>query len=162
MHSEIQSNSAEDKHFNTLAIMKKVILTNSKELFIATEKGDNCNVIRPVPMDKLEDMRSLEGCKAYNKDLWVQAVVSNSTERSLDDFCQSLLNDLSDDEDFPFKDSSDTAILEEIVNGTSETLRTIVDGVLQSAFNYEVGTWESSGSYSPKEEDIIAVFYVDK
>ena len=92
----------------------------------------------------------------------MQAVVSNSTERSLDDFCQSLLNDLCDDEDFPFKDSSDTAILEEIVNGTSETLRTIVDGVLQSAFNYEVGTWESAGSYSPKEEDIIAVFYVDE
>ena len=144
--------------------MKKVILTNSKELFIATEKGDNCNVIRPVPMKQLEEMRTLEGCKAYHKDVWVSAVQSNSTEESLDDFCQSLLDELdaNDDEDFPFKDSSDTAILEEIVNGTSETLRTIVDGVLQSAFNYEVGTWESSGSYSPKEEDIIAVFYVDK
>lgn len=141
--------------------MRKVILANDKSLFIAKEEGGNCNVIRPVPLDKLEDMRSLEGCKAYNKDLWVQAVTSNSTERSLDDFCQSLLNELCDDEDFPFKDNSDTEILEEIVNGTSETLRTIVDAVLLSAFNYEVGTWESSGTYSPKEDKVVAVFYVD-
>ena len=143
--------------------MKKVILTSDKDLFIVKdENNSNFNVIRPVSMEKLEEMRTLEGCKGYHKDLWVQAVVSNSTEDSLDDFCQSLLDELdaNNDEDFPFKDDSGTEILDEIVNGTFETLRTIVDNFIQSAFGYEVGTWECSGSYSPKEEEIVAVFYI--
>ena len=145
--------------------MTKVILTSDKDLFIVKgENNSHFDVIRPVSMKQLEEMRTLEGCKNYHKDVWVSAVQSNSTEESLDDFCQSLLDDLdaNDEEDFPFKDSSDTEILEEIVNGTSATLRTIVDNFIQIAFDYEVGTWESSGCYLPKEDEIVAVFYVDK
>jgi hypothetical protein len=145
--------------------MTKVILTSDKDLFIVKgEDNSHFEVIRPVPMKQLEEMRTLEGCKDYHKDVWVSAVQSDSTEESLDDFCQSLLDDLdaNDEEDFPFKDSRDTEILEEIVNGTSETLRTIVDNFIQTAFDYEVGTWESSGMYPPKEDEIVAVFYVDK
>lgn len=143
--------------------MTKVILDSDKYLFIVKEDKSNMNVIRPVSLEQLKEMRTLEGCKDYHKEIWVQAVTSDSTEDSLDDFCQSLLDELdaNNDEDFPFKDNSGTDILDEFVNGTSETLRTIVDDFIQSAFGYKVGTWESSGSYSPKEKDIVAVFYVD-
>lgn len=139
-------------------------MTSNKDLFIVKgEDNSHFNVIRPVPMEQLEEMRTLEGCKGYNKEVWVSAVQSNSTEEGLDDFCQSLLDglDANDEEDFPFKDSCYTGILEEIVNGTSETLRTIVDNFIQTAFDYEVGTWECSGMYPPKEDEIVAVFYVD-
>lgn len=144
--------------------MAKVILTSDKNLFIVKdEDNSHFNVIRPVPMEQLKELRSLEGCKGYNKDIWVSAVQSNSTEEGLDDFCQNLLDglDAGNDEDFPFKDDSNTGILDKIVNGTSETLRKIVDDFILSAFDYEVGTWECSGMFPPKEDEIVAVFYLD-
>lgn len=125
----------------------KAYLCSDKEIYfvINKEDGEHYYNIRPVSKERLEELQSLEGCKEYNKEIWVEAVRHGGCEDSLDDFCQELLDDCDGDEDFPFKDDSYTHYLENINPKTGHTLREDVDAKMLALFGYQVGTWECSG-----------------
>lgn len=138
----------------------KAYICNDKEVYFPLSK-DRYVSIRPVSKEKLDELQSLEGCKAYNKDVWKQAVQYNDYEESLEDFCQSLLDDWSGDENYPFKDDSDIDRLEEIDINSGKTLREVIDAKMMELFNIEVGTWEASGSgffNDNEKENILAEF----
>ena len=123
---------------------------SNKEIYIASvvdgkfERFDG--VIRPVSTEQLEYLRdSCERMDDY-KDLWKQAVQADRTEVGFENWFESVWNeeyDEDDEEDFPGKDSSDTQYL-------SDEDREAADGYLAESEGFEVGTWECSGSYSPR------------
>ncbi len=125
----------------------KAYLCSDKEIYLVINKedGEHYYNIRPVSAKQLAELKSLEGCKGYNKEVWVEAVRCGNCEDSLDDFCQELLDDCDGDEDFPFKDDSYTHYLENINPKTGHTLREDVDAKMLALFDYQVGTWECSG-----------------
>lgn len=126
----------------------KAYLCSDKELYFVLndENGKRYYNIRPVSKELLEELQSLEGCKEYNKEIWVEAVRNGDCEDSLNDFCQELLDSCDGDEDYPFKDETYTNYLDSINPKTGNTLREDVDAKMFSIFGFRVGTWECSGS----------------
>ena len=126
----------------------KAYLCSDKELYFVLndENGKRYYNIRPVSKELLEELQSLEGCKEYNKEIWVEAVRHGDCEDSLEDFCQELLDSCDGDEDYPFKDETYTNYLDSINPKTGNTLREDVDAKMLALFGFRVGTWECSGS----------------
>lgn len=125
----------------------KAYLCSDKELYLVIndKKGTHYYNIRPVSTERLEELQSLEGCKEYNKEIWVEAVRHGDCEDSLNDFCQELLDSCDGDEEYPFKDDSFTKYLDYINPKTGNTLRKDVDAKMFALFGFRVGTWECSG-----------------
>lgn len=141
----------------------KAYLCSDKELYLVIndEYGTSYYNIRPVSTELLEKLQSLEGCKAYNKEIWVEAVRHGDCEDSLNDFCQELLDSCDGDEEYPFKDDSFTQYLDYINPKTKNTLREDVDAKMLELFDYQVGTWECSGcgcTNFKKNYKVLAIF----
>jgi len=101
-------------------------------------------VIRPVSKDMLENLRDPECRRGEYKDLWKEEVEADATEQGFDEWLEDVWAeefDEDDEEDFPDKDSSDCQYLD-------EDYRPAADAFLAER-DIEVGTWESSGAYSP-------------
>ncbi len=120
----------------------------NNEIFIARiEDGvmaSSFDVIRPVSVESLEYLRDRYKREDEYKDFWKQAVAADRTEESFSDWFDSVWDeeyDESDEEDFPGKDNSDVDLI-------SEEERAEADNFLKTK-GIEVGTWESSGWYSP-------------
>lgn len=120
----------------------------NNEIFIARiEDGvmaSSFDLIRPVSVESLEYLRDRYEREDEYKDFWKQAVAADRTEESFSDWFDSVWDeeyDESDEEDFPGKDNS-------VVDLISEEERAEADNFLKTK-GIEVGTWESSGRYSP-------------
>ena len=127
-----------------------------KEIFIAKVKdgkmardycGDLyfCDVLRPVSTDMLETLRDPDVRRDEYKDLWKEAVYAGRTEDGLDDWLEEVWEEEMDEDDpesYPGKDDSGCEYL-------TEDFRKEADDFLLKHEDIEVGTWESSGSYSP-------------
>lgn len=130
--------------------MEKYIVVGiyNQEIFIARvqENGQAFwDVLRPVSAERLERLRDESEIKEYCRDLWKQAVIADATEDSLDEYVQEIIDEcgMDDDEEmYPGKDESDCQYL-------TEELRKEADDYLAEHEDFEVGTWESSGSYAP-------------
>ena len=122
-----------------------------EEIFIYSGddyKGKMCfDVIRPVSKGMLEEFRSVEHWMEEERDLWVEAVKAGDTNESLQDWMDDFVKEElaeggGDKEYFPLKDDSFTEYLD-------YNTRTIVDKYIKETQGYEVGTWETSGCFSP-------------
>jgi len=118
-----------------------------RELFIARVRGEeiiNFDVLRYVTESQLEDLRDFDNIREHCRDLWVEAVRAGDTEESLDDFTQSVIDDtdMDDEENYPFKDDSDT-------DKVSEEQYEQANKFIEEQYDDIVGTWESSGWYCP-------------
>lgn len=116
----------------------------NQEIFI--EQGSGYGVLRVVPKDVLEDLRSVECLINYGEDdLWRQAVAAGQTELGLREWLEEAIDELEDDEDFFCKDDSYLEYL-------SEEQREAADKYMLDTYGIEVGTWECSGWYMPEGE----------
>lgn len=105
-------------------------------------------VIRPVSSDMLETLRNPDERRDEYKDFWKQAVQAGATEESFDEWLEEVWDEEMDEDDpesFPGKDESDCEYL-------TEDFRKEADDFLLENEGFEVGTWESAGSYSPNHE----------
>ena len=105
-------------------------------------------VIRPVSSDMLETLRNPDERRDEYKDFWKQAVQAGATEESFDEWLEEVWDEEMDEDDpesFPGKDESDCEYL-------TEDFRKEADNFLLEHEDFEVGTWESAGSYSPNHE----------
>lgn len=128
---------------------KVVIDKNGKVYFIynrfnnAFKKEETCAVvIRPVSKIDLENYRSLSWQldNGFLVEDWKNAVMSDRTTLGLEDYICDMLDELYDDEDFPYKDES------YVVNLNLYHLREIIDDILDKELDIQVGTWECDGS----------------
>lgn len=104
-------------------------------------------VLRPVTESDLDRLRDSSEREDEYFDLWKQAVQADSTRESFDEWFDQVWGeeyDEDDEEDFPGKDGSDCQYL-------TEEFREEADSFLEKQ-GIKVGTWESSGSYSPTHE----------
>lgn len=110
-----------------------------------TKKPDFEGVLRPVSAEDLDDRRDLDGMRDEYKWMWKYAVAADVTEDSFDNWLEQYWAesfDEDDPEDFPNKDSSDCQYL-------TDEMRKEADNFLMESKDYEVGTWECSGSFNP-------------
>lgn len=121
----------------------------NNEIFIARVEDGKFKgfdgVLRPVTTEQLNYLRDSSERREEYKDLWKEAVKEGVTEEGLDDWLESVWAedfDEDDPEDYPGKDESDMEYL-------SDEDRLKADCFL-SLYGVKVGTWESSGSYSPR------------
>jgi len=118
------------------------------EIFIARiEDGKiaGFDVLRPVTTEQLESMRDKWERADEYKDFWKDAVAHDMTEDSFEDWFDSVWDeefDENDEEDFPGKDDSYLDYLD-------EEQREAADSYMEEN-GTEVGTWETSGWYEPK------------
>lgn len=122
---------------------------SNQEIFIAQIKDGKFDyfsgVLRPVSTEQLEYMRDMDERRDEYKEFWKEAVRADMTEDSLDDWMEQVWSedfDEDDPEDYPGKDDSDMQYL-------SEEDRRAADEYLEENEDFEVGTWECGGCYSP-------------
>ena len=119
-----------------------------QEIFIAAvENGEikHWDVLRPVSESCLETLRQEDEIKEYCRDLWVAAVRAGATEQSLDEYVEDIIAEceMEDNKEmYPGKDESDCEYL-------LPELREEADAYMLTKEGVEIGTWESSGGYSP-------------
>lgn len=128
---------------------KVVIDKDGKVYFIynrfneAFKKEETCaDVIRPVSKEDLEMYRSLTWNleSGIIEEVWKNAVMTGNTILGLEDYICDILDNLCDEEDFPYKDES------YVYNLNLYHLREIVDGILDKELGIQVGTWECDSS----------------
>lgn len=105
-------------------------------------------VIRPVSSNMLEALRSPDERREEYKDFWKQAVQAGATEDGFEEWLEEVWEEEMDEDDpesFPGKDDSDCEYL-------TGDFRKEADDFLLEHEDFEVGTWESAGSYSPTHE----------
>ncbi len=119
-----------------------------QEIFIAAvENGkiEHWDVLRPVSASELERLRDESEIKEYCRDWWKEAVRAGATDKSLDDYVEEIIAEsemYENEEMYPGKDESDCEYL-------LPELREEADAYMLSEEGIEIGTWESSGGYSP-------------
>lgn len=135
-----------------MAKQPKAVGIYNKEIFIANFNEDGTikafYVLRPVTKEMLEELRDVDSYKPYCKDLWIMAVRSGNYEGSLEEYAQERIDEAdvdNDEESFPDKDESGLEYL-------TFNERNDADEFLLNEYDIEVGTWESSGLYSPTHE----------
>lgn len=119
----------------------------NKEIFIARIKDGkilNFDVLRYVTESQLDDYRNFDDIREHCRELWIEAVKAGQTEESLDDFTDSIISDtdMDDEENYPFKDSSDT-------DKVSDEQYEQANAFIKEEYDDTVGTWESAGCYHP-------------
>ena len=117
----------------------------NKEIFIARiidNKIVNFDVLRYVTASQLEDYRDFDNIREQCRELWVEAIKAGQTEDSLDDFTDSIIadTDMDDEENYPFKDWSDT-------DKVSDEQYEQANAFIEEEYGDTVGTWECSGCY---------------
>ena len=118
------------------------------EIFIVLVKDgkmtDSFDVIRPVTKEQLSYLRDKWERADDYKYFWKEAVASDATEQSFEDWFDAVWDeefDETDEEDFAGKDDSFIYYLD-------EDERKAADAYMESQ-GVEIGTWESSGCYAP-------------
>lgn len=127
---------------------------NGEIFIIDTERNKedghfSFDVIRYVTDSQLEYLRDPDERRDEYKEFWQQAVQAGTTEDGLDDWLESIWDEEMDEDDpesYPGKDESDC-------DAINEEERKAADEFIEESRGVTVGTWESSGAYSPGSFD---------
>lgn len=133
-----------------MADYKKVGITENGDVYFVMDRFNNAfrveetvaEVIRPISEEDLESYRDIDTIIDNDMltDEWKSAVDSDRTIMGLREFVEDILDELADEEDYPYKDESYCELLDEL------NVRGEVSDFLKDELDIDVATFEFSAS----------------